>query len=86
MPDEMQIRTPPSGTVAQAPPSATWLRRNEKFIRTLCMLAAYVFGAIFLISVLAVGLFAFVTGALAGIFVVSVAVIFVLSRFKRRRS
>jgi hypothetical protein len=49
------------------------------------MVAAYVFGALFLISLLAIGAVALVSGLFAGIFLISLLSVFVLLRLKPRR-
>lgn len=55
-----------------------WLLRHEKFVRAICMVGAYVFGAIFLVSILAAGVFALVSMALAILFLGSLALFFAL--------
>ena len=62
-----------------------WLLRHEKFVRAMCMVGAYVFGAIFLVSILATGVFAFVSMALAILFLGSLALFFALWMRKRFR-
>lgn len=91
MADEIQTNhgtNPPAKTEAQragrqkAPQG--WILRNERFLRTILLLAVYVFGAMCLVSIFALGAFAFISGVLAGIVVVSLVAVFVLLRLKRR--
>jgi hypothetical protein len=49
----------------------------------MSLVGAYVFGAIFLISILAVGVFAFVSVALAVVFLGSLVLFFTLWMLKR---
>ena len=51
----------------------------------MCLVAAYVFGALFLISLLAIGAAALASGLFAGIFLISILSVFVLLRCKPRR-
>lgn len=91
MADEMQTNhgTTPAATteaqriVRQKAPQG-WILRNERFLRTILLLAVYVFGAMCLVSIFALGAFAFISGVMAGIVVVSLVAVFVLLRLKRR--
>ena len=73
MPDQMETRSqadhgewpnPLVNGSREGAPSASprrpahWILRNEKFVRAMCMVGLYVFGGIFLVSILAVGAFA----------------------------
>jgi len=86
-------RTPSHGPGAAGAGSAVagqsarahWVARNEKFLRTILMICAYVFGALCLISIFALGAFAFISGVLLGIVVVSVLAVVVLLKFRRPR-
>jgi hypothetical protein len=80
MPGQAENDRIPSGAVAQ-----WWALRNEKFIRAMCMVGAYVFGAIFLVSLLAVGVFTFISVLFAAMFLASLATFFALWTLKRRR-
>jgi hypothetical protein len=62
-----------------------WALRNEKFVRAMCMIGIYVFGAIFLISMLAVGVFTLISVALAVLFLASAAMVLALWALNRRR-
>jgi hypothetical protein len=83
MADEIETS---SASQADLHPAArqAWIARNEKFLRTIFMIAVYVFGAMCLVSILALGTFAFISGVLAGIVLVSVLAIVVLLKVKRR--
>jgi hypothetical protein len=90
MPDEMQPNDAfpvarEASVAAAAPPAARqhWLLRNEKFLRAISMIGMYVFGALFLISLFALGTFAFISGILAGIFLCSLLMMFVLLKLQR---
>jgi hypothetical protein len=62
------------------------LLRNEKFVRAMCMVGLYVFGAIFLVSMLAVGVFTLVSLVLAILFLASLAMVLALwARSRLRR-
>ena len=81
----MQDRTQISAEPPQSLGAYGWIRSHEKFLRAMCLVAAYVFGALFLISLLAIGALAFVSGLFAGIFLIAVLSVFVLLRFKPGR-
>ena len=85
MPDRTPIRRASSAEAPQSLGAYAWIRGHEKFLRTMCMVAAYVFGALFLISLLAIGAVALVSGLFAGIFLISLLSVFVLLRLKPRR-
>jgi hypothetical protein len=85
MPDETEAKRLPSGAVARSAGSPIWILRHEKFVRAICMIAAYVFGAIFLISIFVAGLFAFISIVLAAMFLMALAIFFALWALKRRR-
>jgi hypothetical protein len=90
MPDEIETQSSLATDSRQGRPTAAtrplpWILRNEKFVRAMCMVGAYVFGAIFLISLLAVGFLTLITVALAVLFLASLALFLALWTFKRRR-
>jgi hypothetical protein len=96
MPDELQTRTPSSqqlvresrqgAYLTQSKRPTPWLLRNEKFVRAMCMVGLYVFGAIFLVSMLAVGVFTLVSLVLAILFLASLAMVLALwARSRLRR-
>ena len=87
MPGEIETSSASHASHAKPQPARhAWIVRNEKFLRTLFMIAAYAFGALCLVSVLALGAFAFISGVLAGIVLVSLMAIVVLLKVKRRSS
>ena len=65
-PEEIEARTTSAGELCH-PANQSWIARNERFVRTVCMLAIYVFGALCLISILALGAFVLITGILLGL-------------------
>jgi hypothetical protein len=81
-------KTTPSGSVAAVRPDSrsSWLIRNEKFVRAICMIAVYVSGVMFLIAVLAVGGMGAVSDILLAVFVVSLSTLVVLYKRKRRET
>jgi len=90
MPDEIETQSSLATDSHQGRPSLSarpqpWILRHEKFVRAMCMVGAYVFGAIFLISLLAVGFLTLITLALAILFLASLAVFLGLWTIKRRR-
>jgi fatty acid desaturase len=90
MPDEIETQSSLATDSRHGRPSLTarpqpWILRNEKFVRAMCMVGAYVFGAIFLISLLAVGFLTLITLALAILFLASLALFLALWTIKRRR-
>ncbi len=64
---------------------APWILRNEKFVRAMCMVGLYVFGGIFLVSILAVGAFALISVAIAALFLASLVTFLTLWILNRRR-
>lgn len=85
MRDEIETGTShPSDASLPPPARRAWIVRNEKFLRTIFMIAVYVFGAMCLVSILALGAFAFISGVLAGMVLLSVLAIVVLLKVKRR--
>jgi hypothetical protein len=88
MPDEIETGRPfPTKFRASTAPErrVPWILRKEKFVRAMCMVGVYVFGAIFLISILAIGLFTLVSVVLAVLFLASLALFLALWILKRRR-
>lgn len=84
MPDEIEASRASRAT----PQTATrqgWVLRNEKFLRTVCLMGVYVFGAMCLVSIFALGTFAFISGLLAGIFLVLLLMMFALFKLRRSR-
>ena len=71
--------------VRQQPLRQQWIARNERFLRTVFMICVYVFGALCLVSVFALGAFAFISGVLAGIVLLSVLAVAVLLKFRQKR-
>jgi hypothetical protein len=55
-----------------------WLLRKEKFVRAIAMVGLYVFAAIFLISMLAVGVFTLISLVIAALFLASLALVLYL--------
>ena len=84
MPGEIETSSASHASHEPQPARHAWIVRNEKFLRTIFMIAAYVFGALCRVSVLALVAFAFLSGVLAGIVLVSVMAIVVLLKVKRR--
>ncbi len=89
MPDEIETQSSLATDSRQGRRSVAaplpWILRHEKFVRAMCMVGAYVFGAIFLISLLAVGFLTLITLALAILFLASLALFLALWTIKRRR-
>jgi hypothetical protein len=90
MPDEIETQSSLATDSRQGRRSVVarplpWILRHEKFVRAMCMVGAYVFGAIFLVSLLAVGFLTLVTLALAILFLASLALFLALWTIKRRR-
>jgi len=100
MPDQMETRSqtdhgkwpnplvngsPESASSASPRRTAPWILRNEKFVRAMSMVGLYVFGGIFLVSILAVGAFALISVAIATLFLASLAIFLVLWILSRRR-
>jgi hypothetical protein len=84
MPDEIEASSPVR-VGSQQPVRQAWVVRNEKFLRTIFMIAAYVFAAMCLVSIFALGAFAFISGVLAGVVLLSVLAIWALLKIKRRQ-
>lgn len=82
MPDEIEARNT-SAVEPCRPANQSWIARNERFVRTVCMLAVYVFGALCLISVLVLGAFVLITGILLGL-VLAAALGIVVLQIRRR--
>ena len=76
----------PPAPMREQPWRQQWIARNERFLRTVFMVCAYVFAALCLVSVFALGAFAFVSGVLAGIVLISVLAVLVLLKFRRKRT
>jgi hypothetical protein len=86
MPHEIGTTRASSQSTRPAPhPGGNWIVRNEKFLRTIFLISIYVFGAMCLVSIFALGAFAFISGVLAGIVLMSVLAVLVLLKFRRRR-
>lgn len=63
-----------------APPKrpGPWILRHEAFVRAMCMVGLYIFGAIFLVSVLALGALALVSVVLAALFLALLGIVLFL--------
>jgi hypothetical protein len=81
MPQQTGTSGPRSGATEQL----GWVLRKERFLRAMCLVAAYAFGTIFLISVFALGTFALISGLLAGAFLVSLAILWALAKLRASR-
>jgi hypothetical protein len=95
MQDELEARTQARRIVsdslegpAAVPPRRPlpWYLRNEKFVRAMSMIGIYVFGAIFLVSILALGVFTLISLVFAILFLASIVTVLALwARIRLRR-